>query len=317
MISFLCRRCVMVLLCLLTLQASPVYAQEPESCRQVRFADIGWTDITATTALASLLFDSLGYKPTTRNVSVPISLVGLKNHQLDVSLGYWDPIQTQSVEPLLKAGSFVMLDKPNLVGARTMLAAPSYVADGGLKSVDDIAKYKDQLDGKIYGIEPGSSANSKIQAMIDKNLFGLGGFKLVQSSEAGMLSEVQRAARQNKWIVFFAWEPHPMNIQMKLTYLTGGDSVFGVNSGAAQVHTLVANDYLVRCPNAGKLISNLQFTTDIENHLMASIMAKTDPATTAREFLRKNPQMLEKWLAEVSTFDGRDGLQEVKKHLAM
>lgn len=283
----------------------------------MRFADIGWTDITATTALAALLFDGLGYKPTTRNVSVPISLVGLKNRQLDVSLGYWDPIQTHIVEPQLKAGSFAMLDKPNLVGAKTMLAVPSYVAEAGLKSVADIARYKDRLDGKIYGIEPGSSANSKIQAMIDGNLFGLGGFKLVQSSEAGMLSEVQRAARQNKWIVFFAWEPHPMNLQMKLTYLSGGDSVFGANSGAAQVHTLVANDYLTRCPNAGKLVANLQFTTDMENRLMAAIMAKTDPATVAREFLRNNPQALEQWLADVKTFDGHDALPALKKHLAM
>ena len=29
-----------------------VQAAEPETCSKVRFADVGWTDITATTALA-------------------------------------------------------------------------------------------------------------------------------------------------------------------------------------------------------------------------------------------------------------------------
>ena len=31
--------------------------------------------------------------------------------------------------------------------------------DDGLKDFADIAKFKDQLDGKIYGIEPGNDGN--------------------------------------------------------------------------------------------------------------------------------------------------------------
>ncbi len=50
-----------------------------------------------------------------------------------------------------------------------MLAVPAYAYDAGIKSFADVAKHKDELDGKIYGIEPGSSANAKIQKMIDTN----------------------------------------------------------------------------------------------------------------------------------------------------
>ena len=32
--------------------AGPVVAAEPDDCRQVVLSDVGWTDITATTALA-------------------------------------------------------------------------------------------------------------------------------------------------------------------------------------------------------------------------------------------------------------------------
>ena len=66
------------------------------TCRTVRFADIGWTDITSTTALASTVFEALGYKPTTTIASVPISFAGLKSKQLDISLGYWWPVQRSS-----------------------------------------------------------------------------------------------------------------------------------------------------------------------------------------------------------------------------
>lgn len=40
--------------------------------------------------------------------------------------------------------------------------------------------------------------------MIDENPFGLGGFKLVESSEQGMLAQVVRAVRNREPLVFVA-----------------------------------------------------------------------------------------------------------------
>ena len=299
------------------LLALPALSQDSESCRNVRFVDIGWSDITATTALATTIFEGLGYKTTKTMASVPISFAGLKNKQIDVSLGYWSPIQTHMVEPLAQAKSLLVLEPPNLEGAKLTLAVPAYAAEAGLRDFADIAKFQEELGGKIYGIESGSGANTSIQSMIDKNLFGLGGFKLVPSSEAGMMSEVSRAVRQKRKIVFQGWEPHPMNIEFQISYLTGGDAVFGANFGEAKVYTLVATDYLERCPNAGKLVSNLRFNTEMESRLMIPIMAKVNPATAAKDFLKKNPDVLEKWLDGVTTADGKEGMTAVKAHLGL
>ncbi|WP_198665357.1 choline ABC transporter substrate-binding protein [Paraburkholderia kururiensis] len=297
--------------------AQPALAQDPPSCRAVRFADIGWTDITSTTALASAVFEGLGYQPTTTVASVPISFAGLKSKQLDVSLGYWWPVQEKALAPFVAAKSIQVLEPPNLSGAKATLAVPSYEYEAGLKTFADIAKHREELDGKIYGIEPGSSANAKIQKMIDTNQFGLAGFKLVESSEAGMLVTVQRAIRDHKWVVFLGWEPHPMNIEMSMNYLAGGDDVFGPNYGEARVYTLTSPDYVTRCPNAGKLVSNLRFTTQLENQVMQAVMAKEKPADAAKAYLRKNPQVLDAWLAGVKTYDGKDGLPAVKAWLGL
>ena len=290
---------------------------EPTTCRTVRFADIGWTDITSTTALASAVFEALGYTPTTTIASVPISFAGLKNRQLDVSLGYWWPVQQRQLQPFLDSKSIQLIEPPNLSGAKTTLAVPSYVYQAGLTRFDDIAKHRAELDGKIYGIEPGSSANATIRKMIDTNQYGLGGFRLVESSEAGMLVTVGRAIRDRKWVVFLGWEPHPMNIEIDMRYLSGGDASFGPNDGEARVYTLTAPDFLTRCPNAGRLVSNLRFSTQLENALMQAVMNKTRPADAARAYLKKNPQALEPWLAGVKTFDGRDGLPAVKAYLGL
>jgi glycine betaine/proline transport system substrate-binding protein len=75
----------------------------------------------------------------------------------------------------------------------------------GLKTFADIAKFKDQLGGKIYGIEPGSEANTTIKSMIETNHFGLKDFKIVESGEAGMLAAVQRAVNRKEFVVFVGW----------------------------------------------------------------------------------------------------------------
>jgi len=295
---------------------SAVYAADPPVCKNVRFADVGWSDIAATTGLASTMLQGLGYNPTKTIASVPITFAGIKSKQIDVFLGYWSPTMDPIIQPFTKAGTIKVLATPNLTGAKYTLAVPDYVYQGGLKSFQDIQKYADKLNGKIYGIEPGNDGNALIKKMIDNNLYGLGQFKLVESSEAGMLVEVNRAIRDKKPIVFLGWEPHPMNVQMKIDYLAGGDDVFGPNYGEAKVLTVTPTDYDTRCPNVAKLVSNLQFTTDIENHVMLPIMNKTDANKAAREWLKANPAVLDKWLAGVKTFDGKDGLPAVKAYVA-
>jgi glycine betaine/proline transport system substrate-binding protein len=45
------------------LAVSAAGAAEPEACKTVRFSDVCWTDITATTAVATEILTALGYTP--------------------------------------------------------------------------------------------------------------------------------------------------------------------------------------------------------------------------------------------------------------
>src|SRR5918994_7416362 len=69
--------------------AVPAFAADPESCKTVRFSDVGWTDITATTAAASVVLEALGYQPEVQVLSVPVTYASLKNKDIDVFLGHW------------------------------------------------------------------------------------------------------------------------------------------------------------------------------------------------------------------------------------
>ena len=293
------------------------WAQEPESCKMVRFAEIGWADIAATTGVAMTLSEGLGYQTRKIMASVPIAFTGVQKGQIDVFLGYWAPSMDAVIEPFTKDGGVKVLPKANLEGAKYTLAVPTYAAEAGLKSFADIAKFKDQLGGKIFAIEPGNDGNLLIEGMIKSNQFGLGEFKMVESSEAGMLVQLQRAVKKNEPAVFLGWAPHPMNTQFDITYLEGGDDVFGPDFGAAKVYTVVPPDYEARCANVGKLLNNLQFTVEIESQLMEKVLDKQNPTEVAKEWIKANPAILDQWLAGVTTYDGQDGVAAVKKHLGL
>ena len=293
-----------------------VQAAEPASCAKVRFADVGWTDITVTTAVTSEVLHALGYQTTTNMISVPVTYKSLQNKNIDVFLGNWMPSMAADIKPYADNGS-VETVRANLEGAKYTLAVPQYVYDAGVKSFADIAKNADKFDGKIYGIEPGNDGNRLIQGMIDKNTFDLGKFKLVESSEAGMLSQIQRAERRQQWVVFLGWEPHPMNTRFKMAYLEGGDDVFGPNFGGATIYTNVRKGYVQECPNVGKLLTNLSFTLDMENQLMDKVLNEKQAASAAaKAWLKAHPQVLDQWLAGVTTRDGKPALEAAKTALA-
>ncbi|HWK67311.1 MAG TPA: choline ABC transporter substrate-binding protein [Rhizobiaceae bacterium] len=293
------------------LAAGNALAADPEGCKVVRLSDVGWTDIQATTGVASVLLTALGYEPQVIQLSVPVTYASLKNKDLDVFLGNWMPSMTTDIKEYAAEGSVETVNK-NLDGAGYGLVVPNYVADGGVKTLTDLGKFKDKFDGKIYGIEAGNDGNRIILEMISKPENNLQGFELVESSEAGMLTQAEQAMKDNQWIVFLGWTPHPVMGEMKITYLDGmGDSGFG----AATVHTNVRKGYLTECPNVGKFVANLKFDLSMENTMMDAILKGGDANTVAKEWLKANPDAITPWLNGVTTFDGGDAAAAVKAAL--
>nr|WP_236645405.1 choline ABC transporter substrate-binding protein [Aidingimonas lacisalsi] len=292
-------------------------AQEPESCETVRFAEVGWTDITATTALTSEVLDALGYEPRIDTVSVPVAYSGMVSGDFDVFLGNWMPSMESISDPYIEDGDVDRVGV-NLEGAKYTLAVPQYVHEAGVTSVEDLNEHAEEFGSQIYGIEAGNDGNELIQNMIDDDAFGLGDWELVDSSEAGMLAEVRSKTGSEDWIVFLGWEPHPMNTNFDIAYLEGADDYFGPNLGGATVYTNTRAGYVDECGNVGELLNNLQFTLEMENELMGDIMeGSADPRESARAYLQENPEVLDEWLDGVTTRDGDDGLTAVKSELGI
>ncbi|MGD9864952.1 MAG: choline ABC transporter substrate-binding protein [Pseudodonghicola sp.] len=292
-------------------------AASAADCGKVRFSDVGWTDITATTAATTTVLGALGYDTDVKVLSVPVTYTSLAKGDIDVFLGNWMPTMEADIAPYRDAGT-VDTVRANLEGAKYTLATNKAGAETGITSFGTIADHAKELDATIYGIEPGNDGNRLIMDMIKDDAFGLKDFKVKESSEQGMLAQVARADRKGEPIVFLGWEPHPMNARFQMTYLTGGDDWFGPNLGGATVYTNTSAGYVAACPNVGKLLQNLEFSLAMENEIMGAILNNgAKPEEAAKTWLAAHPDVLGPWLDGVTTKDGGDAMAAVKTALGL
>jgi glycine betaine/proline transport system substrate-binding protein len=285
------------------LLVSPVLGNEPESCRTPRIADGGWSDNTAQNALAMTVLRHLGYEPKDQLLAVPVILESLKNKEIDIWLDNWMPSQTTEVTPYLNAGTIESY-AVNLEGAGYGPVVPDYVAEGGVKSLADLAAQGEKFGRKMYGIEPGNDGNRILQGKIDDAANGLKDWSLVESSEQGMLAQVEKELGKKNWIIFLAWTPHPVMGKMPISYLSGFEKD---GFGPAKIHTLVRAGYGTECANLARFLKNLKFTIEMEGAVMEDILANKDAAQSAAAWLKANPAVLDQWLEGVTAWDGSDG----------
>lgn len=283
-------------------------------CTEVSFSDVGWTDITTTTSAAKQVLQALGYEVDVKVLSVPVTFKSLESDDVDIFLGNWMPAQSGAIGPYLESGEIETVTT-NLEGTKYTLAVPAYTYEKGLQSYADIADFRDSLDEKIYGIEPGNEGNAYLVGLTEENKFGLEGFEVVESSEQGMLSMVRRAYDDQEDIVFLGWEPHPMNANFDLEYLPGGEDFFG---GEGVVNTVTRAGYVEECPNVGTLLENMKFTLPMENEIMGAILddgEDADDATMA--WMKENGDLVLSWVEGVETAEGGDGAEAVKAEFGL
>jgi len=287
---------------------NPGLAQQTEQCASIRFADSAKPSITAATAATSVIVESLGYSCTTKLMTKSVALQELKNDHIDIFMGIWMPEMLSEITPYTNNG-YIQILPPYLIGARYGLCVPSYIYQAGVNSINDINKFKKEFQKRIYGLEPGNTLNKQLQFMIQYNSL-LSDWKLIESNEKEMLNAVKKAIDRHEWIVFVGWEPHPMNSMFNIMFLTDTHRSFGNLSEGASICSVVRTKWRDNCPELMKIITNLSFSFDMVNAIMAIIKNQDiDPQTAAKYWLNEHPDHLKLWLQNIKTIDGKEGYQ--------
>ena len=84
--------------------AAPAFAEDA-SCKSVTFSDVGWTDITATTAATTEVLKALGYETDIKVLSVPVTYQALAKGDVDIFLGNWMPTMEGDIKKYREEGS--------------------------------------------------------------------------------------------------------------------------------------------------------------------------------------------------------------------
>ncbi|MGR3435947.1 MAG: glycine betaine ABC transporter substrate-binding protein, partial [Shimia sp.] len=126
----------------LVVAAGAAAAQTNAQCDEIVFSDVGWTDITATTATTTVVLEALGYETDTKVLSVPVTYTSMAAGDVDVFLGNWMPTMEADIAPYREAGT-VETVRANLEGAKYTLATNAAGAALGIADFADIAANAD------------------------------------------------------------------------------------------------------------------------------------------------------------------------------
>lgn len=284
---------------------------------KIKLASVAWTGVTIKTELAVSILESLGYETENVVLSVPFVYSAMSTGGVDAFLGNWMPSMATVADKFFNNGTVIKY-AVNMPGAKYTLAVPSFCADSGLKHFEDIVEFGDRLEWKIFGIEAGNDGNLIIRDMIEKDMFGLGKFELVPSSEVAMLAEVQSRVKRDACIVFLGWSPHSMNKRIDMTYLNGStDETFGPDDGTATVWTNIRKGFEDEQPNVARLLKNLAFPVSMMNQIMTSLYKDKSltPRLAGLQWVKENPDAYKGWLEGVTTVDGKPAVPAFEAYL--
>lgn len=299
------------------LLASPVVAQDEAT--QVRFSVPAWPGVTVKTALAVQLFEALGYETRQQELGSTITYEALAQGELDAFLAAWLPAQGGMYDTTMEKGLLVDLGN-NVDGARLGFAVPTYVYEAGLTSAEDLDRdaFAEPLERTLYSIEVGSGMSEILNGAVDDDTYGLGDWKLSETSTPGMLSAVDAAIDREEWIVFAAWTPHWMNIEYDVRYLDDPEDLWGEDGGRSDVRTLVTRDFADANPNATRLLDQLSFTADDQSEMILGFSyEEREPDAVALEWLRHHPERVQAFVEGVTTRDGEPAWPAVQQALAI
>ncbi|GAB2721000.1 glycine betaine ABC transporter substrate-binding protein [Halomonas garicola] len=298
----------------LSLSGSALATDEDDSLRLVVPP---WPGVTVKSEILSQLIEPLGYTTEKQQLSSTVGYSTLENGDSDAFLAGWVPAQQESYDAAMESGAVVDLGN-NVNGARMGFAVPGYVADAGITSAEQLADpdVAERFEHSVYSIENGSTVTDMLNDAIDADVYGLGDWEGKPSSTPGMLSEVEGAARQERWIIFYGWTPHWMVPEYDTVILEDPEGVYGDDNGSSAVKTIVTQRYADANPNMLKLLDQFVLSADEQSEFIRAFgLEKGDLETVAHDWLADHPERVATFLEGVTTRDGEDGLAAVKESL--
>ncbi|MEV6669761.1 ABC transporter permease/substrate binding protein [Streptomyces sp. NPDC051162] len=257
--------------------------------KQIKLGYFPWDEAVATTYLWQNILEDRGYKPDVKQLDPGPLYTALAQGQMDVQFDSWLPTTHKQywdryANQLTDLGSWY--------GPTSLeLSVPSYVK--GIDSLADLKGKGAQFGGKIIGIESSAGMMGTLNDKVLKE-YGLDGeYKVVSSSTATMLAELDRAVKKKEPIVTTLWTPHWAYGKYDLKKLKDPQGAWGKGE---QIHTVAKKDFGKDFPQAAEWLKNFKMSEKELAGLEVAIKdgGKGHEKASARSWLDAHPGMEDK-----------------------
>jgi glycine betaine/proline transport system substrate-binding protein len=256
--------------------------------KTIKIPYVQWACAEAESHLAEVILEEMGYEVELSTVQAAVMWASVATGDADVFTTAWLPYTHASYweeygDDVERLG--VLYDEAVLA-----LVVPSYVT---IDSIAEMKDYKTEFQGRIVGIDPGAGIMEATRNALMPT-YGLTDWNLVESSEAGMLSELERAINRGEWIAVTGWAPHWMFFAYDLKILEDPELTYG---GKEEIVIIGRDGFSEDFPDAAEFFSKWKLTADQLGEVMYMInIDQMDPAEAARTWIEDNRDIVNTWL---------------------
>ncbi|MDR9750404.1 glycine betaine ABC transporter substrate-binding protein [Pseudomonas sp. SZMC_28357] len=266
--------CAWLLGAALAASASLAQAEEP---KPVRIGWVNWSDTEITVKLATTALQEHLKQPVKLVMAdIGIQFQALANGSIDLIPMVWLP---STHKAFYDKHRDKLEDLGVLYEGRIGMAVPTSIPISEVASVEDLnnPEVRAKFDGKILTSEVGNGQYKLTVKAIEE--YKLDGYKLVASSESGMLNELERNQKRDKWSLINAWSPHWMFSKWSLRYLDDPKQMFG---GAEQIHAVARKGFSKEYPQVAYFFAHYSIPqADLESLMMKARETSSDQAVAA------------------------------------
>lgn len=265
--------------------ASSCLMAQAEEPTPIRIGWVNWSDTEIAVKLAdTALRDHLKQPVKLVLADIGIQFQALANGSIDLIPMVWLPSTHKSFYDKYKDK---LEDLGSLYEGRIGMAVPTSIPTSELASVEDLNKpeVREKLGGKILTSEVGNGQYKLTEKAIKE--YKLDGYKMVASSESGMLSELDRNLKRDKWSLINAWSPHWMFSKWSLRYLDDPKQIFG---GAEQIHAVARKGFSAEHPDVARFFANFKIPQADLEKLMATARDSSADKVVAEYYAANKPR---------------------------
>ena len=244
------------------------------------------------TLVAQEILNQKGYHVVLQKAAANLLFASMNNGDTDAYMDVWLP-ETHGD----KVARFDKIHSTGTVyeGALLGLVVPEYVS---IHSIEELNDYTDQFGGRIIGIERGSGiAAGTDRAITEYHL----DYEQLNSSTVAMISELQKAVRENQWIVITGWKPHWMFSRFDLKFLADPKTVYGE---AERIEAYVREGLDREFPEVYHFFQQVFFDDETMSDLLARMEESKNQPETAKQWVAEHADLVKSWWN--STADASD-----------